>query len=109
MKEFDGFSLFEQQHPPKSVDNISCCTITPESIAAAEIKMEEFINNPAPVKTNVRIVPPTITLTETKYWIPYGNVAVPVKEEVTYKFVYRIQSYLRDKKQDVSLPRKWRW
>jgi hypothetical protein len=98
--------LCEQSHP--STDNVSCsAAISSENIQDAMELMKQCLVSESPVKMvpPIRIMPPMIYSTETKYWIPYGNVAVPVYEDIEYKFVHRLQGYLRDKRQNVESSR----
>ena len=94
--------LCEQSHP--STDNVSSGALSSENLRDAMELMKQCLVSESPVKMipPIRIMPPMMKCTETKYWIPYGNVAVPVYEDIEYKFVHRLQGYLRDKRQNVE-------
>lgn len=98
------FSLCEQSHP---VDNITCCdALSTENFEKAIKLIEEYRDNNVIIDYTppVRIVPPELHWSETKYWIPYSNVVVLVEEEVLYKFSHKRQAYVRDKRQNVNMP-----
>ena len=83
-------------------------TFSSENLNKAMELMRGYINNDSIYlnqSSPTLLISPQRICIEQKYWIPYGNVAVPVQEEVEYKFVYKLQGYLRNKWQDVSLPR----
>jgi hypothetical protein len=101
--------LFEQNHPPKagSFSNTEIAVMTTDTLNKAMELMRNCVSMGMEymTKPTVRVVPPELHLIERKYWIPYGNTAVPVNEEIEYKFIHRLQGYLRNKNQNVDSPR----